>query len=523
MAIICLSLLSVFVLTMYTKQSFSVSDSAAVTQLWQFNSAGEYDYQNSVSSPVVAYGNVYFTSQGSGDLYCLDASTGAQIWNASAAGSFTVADGYVYVSAGGSVLCFNAVNGVQLWNFSHAVNFGSPTVVGGIVYIGGLNSTLTPYDIGCIYALNATTGTKIWGFLAPEGTDFDFNANSPVLTDGNVYTFSAAYSNENSSYSSVIYAFNALTGQELWNYTAQGDFSSLVVSSQGVYVGSSYADTTNLINFENVNGRVFDGGVLALNPSNGKVMWNYPIDNSVTAPVIANGTVYVVSDDGSAYAFNAADGTLNWHYVAGTGLGTPFLADNHLYIGSSFGVYCLNPDNGSVIWNFATNDFASSSPTYPTYFNGLIYVGWNGPMFFSPSVEHNFYAVDASDGTVVWNYTIGYTVESPPAVASGTVYIGANWVTTQSPDFEGPGAVLALKSESSLPFSVATAAIIIVASVIILTVVFVFRKRVKTKPLNPQCKIEDSVSKIMRGNKIWVCVGDLGTGARGRRILFQQN
>jgi outer membrane protein assembly factor BamB len=497
--VLCLSLLSVFMIA-DPAQSFSTRDPVTVTQLWQFSSLGDYDYP-SISSPVVAYGYVYFTSQGSGDLYCLDASNGAQIWSASAAGSFTVANGYIYVSAGGDVLCFNALSGVQLWNFSHAVAFGAPAVVGGIVYVGGLNSTSTPNDIGCIYALNASTGTKIWDYLGPAGTGF--NGNSPVLAGENLYAFSVSYSNKNSSYSSVAYTFEASTGEELWNYSAIGDFSSLAADGQNVYVASSYVDTTNFINSENVNGRVFDGGVVALNAPNGETIWNYPIDSSVTSPIIANGTVYVVSGDGSAYAFNAADGALKWHYVAGTGLGQPFLVNSYLYIGSSFGAYCLNPNNGSVIWNFATSDFAGSSPTYPTYSDGVIYVGWNGPMFFSPSTQHNFYAVDASDGKELWNYTIGYTVQSPPAVAVGTVYIGANWVTTQSPDFEGSGAVLALKPEETLPLLMIAAIIVVV--ILIATAVLLLRKRIKTKEINPPLPPDFFLPKMCaendRGNK----------------------
>ena len=166
-AVLCLSMLSVFMIEK-NFQFFSAGDPVKVTQLWQFDSLGDYDYP-SISSPVVAYGYVYFTSQGSGALYCLDSSTGTQIWNVSAAGSFTVANGYIYDAVGGDVLCLSALSGVQLWNFSHAVAFGVPNVVGGVVYVGGLNSTLSPNDVGCIYALNASTGTKIWDYFGPTG------------------------------------------------------------------------------------------------------------------------------------------------------------------------------------------------------------------------------------------------------------------------------------------------------------------------------------------------------------------
>jgi hypothetical protein len=46
-----------------------------------------------------------------------------------------------------------------------------------------------------------------------------------------------------------------------------------------------------------------------------------------------------------------------------------------------------------------------------------------------------------------------YTILSSPLVANGVVYIGGNFVSTKSPDYESSGAVIALKSSvESLQF-----------------------------------------------------------------------
>jgi outer membrane protein assembly factor BamB len=43
------------------------------------------------------------------------------------------------------------------------------------------------------------------------------------------------------------------------------------------------------------------------------------------------------------------------------------------------------------------------------------------------SDDHNVYALDASTGLKIWNYTLGGPVDSSPAVVNGTVYVGSNW------------------------------------------------------------------------------------------------
>jgi outer membrane protein assembly factor BamB len=427
--------------------------SASVTKSWDFTPA-----YSEIISPVLADGYVYFTSGDSGAgaeaLYCLEASNGAQIWNqTSNFNGFTVANGYVYASEAGAVACLNAFTGVQIWNYSYGTDFGTPTVAGGIVYAGGQNYTLsTDADVGSIYAFNASTGAVIWSYTGSAQTRFDLSA--PVVTGESVYAVSAFLSDYDSSWHSAVYALDAFTGKELWNYTTLGEFSSLVTANQNVYIGSDFVDTTNYVNSENVNGRIYDGGILALNALDGAKLWSYSTESSVESLIVANSSVYAVSGDGTMYAFDAANGTVIWNYTTGTGLGSLLLANNYLYVGSSSGVYCFDATNGKEIWNFATGEFTDSSTTNPTYANGVIYLGWNGDMFFSASTQHNFDALDAWTGQKLWNYTLEYTVSSSPVAASGTVYIGGNFVSTKSPDFEGPGAVLALKSNvASLPFT----------------------------------------------------------------------
>ena len=430
-----------------------------VAELWNFTSSSEI-----VFSPVVADGFIYVKSGPSGGvysiLYCINASNGIEVWNKT--GSyyrFAIANGYIYLSQGGSpnaVSCLNATN-------------GTPIVEKGVVYVCGYNYTRsTGIDIGFIYALDAMTGRKIWSFSGPVDTHF---FDSPVLAGANLYALSADYSEQDASWHSAVYAFNAHTGKKLWNYTAPGRFSALTNGGQNVYISSNFVDTNGNLDVENGSGYVYEGSVLALNALNGTRIWDYPIHSSVESPIIANDTVYAVSGDGNVYALAASDGKPIWNYSIELETSPPLLVNGYLYVGSSAGVYCFNASTGTVNWNFKATEFAGSwGVTIPAYTNGVIYVGWNGNP--RAPATYYFYALDALSGDRIWNYTIDGTVRYSPVVAGTTVYIGATYPTEEYPYMRGLGAVLALNStitslphSTSLPFSTT----LVVASVITVT------------------------------------------------------
>jgi outer membrane protein assembly factor BamB len=137
----------------------------------------------------------------------------------------------------------------------------SPAVVNGVVYFGSGDDN--------IYALDASTGAKLWSF-ATHGSV----RSSPALANGVVYfgTFDI------SSFSGDFYALNANTGAKLWSYNTGYIESSPAVANGVVYIGS---DNNN---------------VYALNANTGALLWKYVTGNAVeTSPAVANGVVYVAS------------------------------------------------------------------------------------------------------------------------------------------------------------------------------------------------------------------------------------
>jgi outer membrane protein assembly factor BamB len=67
-----------------------------------------------------------------------------------------VANGVVYVGAvDHNVYALNATTGAKLWSYTTGNDvYSSPAVANGVVYVGS--------EDGNVYALNASTGVKLW-------------------------------------------------------------------------------------------------------------------------------------------------------------------------------------------------------------------------------------------------------------------------------------------------------------------------------------------------------------------------
>ena len=91
------------------------------------------------------------------------------------------------------------------------------------------------------------------------------------------------------------------------------------------------------------------------------------------------------------------------------------VADGMVYVGSEdHKVYALNATTGAYVWSYTTGYFVDSSIAFS---NGIVYAA---------SEDNNVYALNASNGIVVWNYTTGGQIMlSSPVVAGGMVYVGS--------------------------------------------------------------------------------------------------
>ncbi|MEI6840836.1 MAG: PQQ-binding-like beta-propeller repeat protein [Methanomicrobiales archaeon] len=197
-------------------------------------------------------------------------------------------------------------------------------------------------------------------------------------------------------------------GTLLWNYTTGGRISSSPAVANGVvYVGSQ------------------DSNLYAVDAKTGTFLWNYktnePSDWVSSSPAVANGIVYIGGMKTKLYALDAATGSLLWNYTVpkksttiASVSSSPAVANGVVYIGNFDGnIYAFNAYTGALLWNYTTGNYVFSSPAVA---NGVVYVG---------SDDHNLYALDAATGMPLWNYTTGGRVFSSPAVANEVVYFSS--------------------------------------------------------------------------------------------------
>ena len=152
----------------------------------------------------------------------------------------------------------------------------------------------------------------------------------------------------------------------------------------------------------------------------GTLRWQHTYDgHTQSTPAIAGGILYLTRGY-NLTALDPKDGTVLWSNMTDTNptatiLSSPAVAGGMVYVGSNDGnLYALDATTGIKIWNFTTGDAIWSSPAIA---NGVVYVGSN---------DNNTYALDATTGTKIWNYTTGGHVESCPVVDHGTVYVGSD-------------------------------------------------------------------------------------------------
>lgn len=97
------------------------------------------------------------------------------------------------------------------------------------------------------------------------------------------------------------------------------------------------------------------GATKEIVPPSLKPLWTANIGTAPTAPVIANGKVFVADTEGyCVYALDAASGNVAWrHAVGGRVDSPPTVREGLVLFGSRDGwVHCLRASDGAVVWRF---------------------------------------------------------------------------------------------------------------------------------------------------------------------------
>lgn len=229
----------------------------------------------------------------------------------------------------------------------------------------------------------ADLGEILWEFSTGNSV-----VSSPILDSaGNAYV---------GSLDGYIYSVDT-EGNQRWRFqTADWVESSPALShdESRIYVGT------------------WDDRILAINTSDGSLAWEFAVASLVYASpaVAADGTVYVGASDGYLYAINP-NGSLKWDVEVGGELDSSPAIDEkgNVYVGSSSGAVVSVNAAGEERWSWdvpsesgagARETDVSSSPMITS--TDLLFVG---------SKNFYVYALDTTDGSLVWKYETGGIIE----------------------------------------------------------------------------------------------------------------
>jgi len=142
-----------------------------------------------------------------------------------------------------------------------------------------------------------------------------------------------------------------------------------------------------------------------------------------SSPVIADGRVFLATDNGAVHAVSLDDGSSLWSFATGSGnRATPAVADGLVYVGGGVDgrLYALDAATGSPAWSYATGDYLTYAA--PTVVDGVVYFGTG----FTAGNGGWIYALDADTGALRWRTFVGAQIFFAPAVG-GSLVFGASY------------------------------------------------------------------------------------------------
>jgi len=285
-------------------------DAADGRQLWKHKTGGPV-----AATPAIA-GDLVYVGSYDGNFYALETKNGATRWKFATGGerrfeakglhgmrpknqtiadpfdvflsSPVVAGGSVFFGSGdGNVYSLDAASGALNWKFETGdVVHASPAFADGVVYFGSWDSYF--------YAVDARTGAQKWRFHGGEDSLIHNQVgfqSSPAVANGVVYT---------GCRDSKLYAIDAATGGEKWQFDAKG---SWVVSSPAVVQGKVIFGTSDSSLY------------VVLDAESGKELVRQQ-DKAFffSSPAVAGNTVYIGVLNGTLEARDLATGNLTWEF-----------------------------------------------------------------------------------------------------------------------------------------------------------------------------------------------------------------
>lgn len=275
------------------------------------------------------------------------------------------------------------------------VNWPGLSVAGDMVYLAHGTEVL---------AINAATQSQIWRFPAERSTAQYYAA--PAVDESGVVIGDFGASGGMFSPKVIVHTFGL--EEQPTNPTTVWEQSA---------VAKDKIVAPPLI----VGDRVFfgtaDNQLFALDRKTGAPLWDTPFSAQSAIwgqPTYADGTLYVASLDGLVYAVDPESGAENGRWeTSGAIAGSPIVVGDQIFVGSfDSKLHALDRlQFGVEQWAYPTPDWVWGAPAVA---DGVVYFG---------DLKGNVFALNAADGSLVWQKPVTGPVQTSPVVADDVVYL----------------------------------------------------------------------------------------------------
>ena len=235
----------------------------------------------------------------------------------------TSEDGNLFAAGSRILAGIGASDGQKRWDDYKNLNKSAPYPLSALVPHNGTGYFEDEHKVA---ALDLRTGEVKWSRALKEITEDvprERGTSSPLVAKDGVYFHHRTY----------LRKLDPLTGEKKWAAKTSGPLN--YVSAPAIVDGKVVVGTANRI--------------VALDAESGKPCWSFktrPVEktrlgkhqqlSNGSAPAIANGYVYVGSDDGYFYVLNLANGNKVWEFDTGTPIKSSPAISGNLVVVSNF-------------------------------------------------------------------------------------------------------------------------------------------------------------------------------------------
>lgn len=352
--------------------------------------------------------------------------------------SFTMsaANGTVYIAGSdGSLTAYRALDGARRWQIKSSQQrvYSSSVSSGQAVY-----AILTLGKEARIEARQSSNGRSMW-----MSQTLPFVSTSLTVRGGVVYA---------RTQEGIIYAFDALTGKELWHFDsgqslpdafffveensaiipAKGNIVYVLQARSGKMLLHFHPDSQGSLWYQEDNGIFYYAAdsepLQAFSLSTGKLLWQdtqagYTI-GSLTA---YNGVLYIGIRDGGMTALRGQDGKLLWHNSAiAAGSSINFPIDNKtLYVSAENDdtLVGIRASDGKQLWQRKIDGLSLYAHWIDSRNDALYLLQRDNSPFTKE--QDSIQERDISTGKLLWHFTLSSPIGSP---GGGSIFSALNGI-----------------------------------------------------------------------------------------------